>query len=931
MFKRIVCMLLFVGANSASGTAQMTITVRPDQSTVSSINNGDSTENFHWQNDFAPGGFDGRINDLASFNGELFVCGSFIFAEGEYAPSVARWDGVEWINAAQSINHLSCLPYEFMSLNVINDTLFGAGDIEFYNDVWVNHLVTFDGFEWNKYTPGPNIEGIWHSVHATLQYNGELYVGGEFDRFRGVEANNIIKWNGSTWLPLNSGVNGIVRSLQLFNGKVVACGAFDSAGAIAANNIAFWDGTSWDSLQQGVDGTALALEVFDSLLIVAGEFNPANSDPKGYIAFWDGLAWNDLGTGADSVVRDLLVMNGELIVTGDFTQIDGVAASYIASWNGAAWTTIGSGLTGSGTALELHSDSLVVSTSSVTSDERVRSRVLRWDGSDWAEMDSGGSSAATSIDFNILAMEIYNSEVIVAGDLNVDASPKMSVVSWDGATWISLGFGVADSVMALRTFGVDLVVAGKFDSAAGLPLKNICRWDGVSWSAVGGNANGAVRAIVEYQDDLIAAGDFDEIGGTPAGGIARWNGSSWSDMSGTLSGKAHSLAVFGHKLVVGGDFAGVNSIPGTSFIAAYEGSSWTDLDGGIQNFPHNLFAPSGVFALAVHEGTLVAGGGFGTAGGIDVYNIAAWDGSGWSTFATGTTWPLCVGCLLECELGQVYSLVSYNGNLVAGGFLGIDKPGEAFYDKLSVWDGLEWRQLGTGPVHFPKSEWTLYDQVNSLLVVDSSLYVGGHFIGAGGKESRGIAKWTEPPLDSDGDGVYNHFDNCPQDPNPGQTDSDMDGAGDACDVCAGSDDYADMDMDKIADGCDNCATLSNPDQLDEDGDGFGDVCDICAGFDDNLDQDGDGLPDGCDACVNDPLNICCCDLAGDANNSGSVNIADVTFLIARIFAGGAAPPCCEEGDADGSGGVNIADVTFLIARIFAGGPAPSCGPAGMGC
>lgn len=63
---------------------------------------------------------------------------------------------------------------------------------------------------------------------------------------------------------------------------------------------------------------------------------------------------------------------------------------------------------------------------------------------------------------------------------------------------------------------------------------------------------------------------------------------------------------------------------------------------------------------------------------------------------------------------------------------------------------------------------------------------------------------------------------------------------------------------------------------------------------------------------------------GDANGSGAVNIADVTFLIARIFAGGIAPVPQEAGDANGSGGINIADVTYLIARIFAGGPAPIC-------
>jgi hypothetical protein len=69
----------------------------------------------------------------------------------------------------------------------------------------------------------------------------------------------------------------------------------------------------------------------------------------------------------------------------------------------------------------------------------------------------------------------------------------------------------------------------------------------------------------------------------------------------------------------------------------------------------------------------------------------------------------------------------------------------------------------------------------------------------------------------------------------------------------------------------------------------------------------------------------CCDVPGDADHSGAMNIGDVTFMIARIFSGGPAPLCVNESDADGSGSFDIADVTFLIARIFSGGPAPVCG------
>ncbi|MCH7877813.1 MAG: hypothetical protein IH914_00670 [candidate division Zixibacteria bacterium] len=74
-------------------------------------------------------------------------------------------------------------------------------------------------------------------------------------------------------------------------------------------------------------------------------------------------------------------------------------------------------------------------------------------------------------------------------------------------------------------------------------------------------------------------------------------------------------------------------------------------------------------------------------------------------------------------------------------------------------------------------------------------------------------------------------------------------------------------------------------------------------------------------------------LCGDANGDTKVNIADITYLIARIFNFGPAPVCGVQvtnfsGDANGDCKVNIADITFLIARIFNFGTAPGgcCAP-----
>jgi MYXO-CTERM domain-containing protein len=121
--------------------------------------------------------------------------------------------------------------------------------------------------------------------------------------------------------------------------------------------------------------------------------------------------------------------------------------------------------------------------------------------------------------------------------------------------------------------------------------------------------------------------------------------------------------------------------------------------------------------------------------------------------------------------------------------------------------------------------------------------------------------------DSDGDGVCDGSDICPDIANPDQQDSDGDGIGDVCDPCPNG---ADSDGDDFCDDSDNCPAVANPDQADFDGDGIGDVCDACpngSDFDgdgvcsdvdncpnqanaDQRDGDGDGVGDACDVCPN---------------------------------------------------------------------------------
>jgi Thrombospondin type 3 repeat len=90
---------------------------------------------------------------------------------------------------------------------------------------------------------------------------------------------------------------------------------------------------------------------------------------------------------------------------------------------------------------------------------------------------------------------------------------------------------------------------------------------------------------------------------------------------------------------------------------------------------------------------------------------------------------------------------------------------------------------------------------------------------------------TGAPADTDGDGVPDSSDNCPNLKNADQVDTDRDGMGDACDL--------DDDNDGVPDLKDNCKLVANPTQADSNGNGIGDACDTAVPLRCYVDADND--------------------------------------------------------------------------------------------
>jgi hypothetical protein len=123
------------------------------------------------------------------------------------------------------------------------------------------------------------------------------------------------------------------------------------------------------------------------------------------------------------------------------------------------------------------------------------------------------------------------------------------------------------------------------------------------------------------------------------------------------------------------------------------------------------------------NGDLVAGGYFGTAGGLPAAAIARWNGTSWSPLGTGITnflGPAVVEALA----------VLANGDLVAGGFFNL--AGGATANHIARWDGTAWSPFGDG----------LNDEVLGLATfANGDVAVGGSFLTAGAVPSAYFARY----------------------------------------------------------------------------------------------------------------------------------------------------------------------------------------------
>jgi len=315
------------------------------------------------------------------------------------------------------------------------------------------------------------------NVHSVEEYEGDVYIGGNFTHAGVQELNGVARLNGTSWEPLGSGITmGLVNVNDMieYEGKLVVAGSFIEAGGLTANNIAQWDGNSWEVLGTGVSGTVYDLQIYNGDLFVAGNFDSAGTIAADLIARWNGIEWFSLATTnlvADSIT-EMEVYDGHLYVIGAIDSVNGIAANSIARWSEFAWNKVGEGLPDRVNDLISLNGVLLAGTTLELNHELVPFWwTYAWDGIDWTVYADSGHARTQS-------MTIANGALVAGvGSPSGNCYPLDNFVRyWSGGDWKEIGTEINGYVNEVDVIDGVLYAVGHFNQQAGCSLSYVASY-----------------------------------------------------------------------------------------------------------------------------------------------------------------------------------------------------------------------------------------------------------------------------------------------------------------------------------------------------------------------------------------------------------------------------------------------------------------------
>lgn len=485
-------------------------------------------------------GLNGAVYTLGTYQGKLIAGGDFTSADGTPTNRIASWNGSSWQPLAEGVSLSSGNAWvdnvvEYNGELVVVGHYSQAGNNQDLDSVGV---AAWNGTHW-RYIGLSIWSGVlWTEMLCGAVYNGQLYLGGDFQyawSFAGspsfrwtFNTKHIARWNGTTWSAVGAGIRDAslsvgVKAMTTHEGALYAGGSFDyTAGGWELNNLAWFDGASWGPTGGGVrpTGSVAALEsiyndsTHSQWLVVGGNYSSSQQGIAYYTSFdW----WRSLPGGVPNGPINTMCKWGDpgfFAAGGSFTSIGDSAALNVALWKNGGWNHLGNGLNGT-----------------------------------------------------VNDLCVYKNQLYAAGNFSYSGLQSLNNIAvwvggYESGHWSPLLNGVNGPVNALTIFGDRLIVAGQFSNAGGIPASNIAQWDGLGWLGMGtglGSGSEYVADLIVFSGRLYACGMFD-FGGLNS--IAMWNGFGWSALGSGLGAsytnppipRADALAVVRDTMYVGGCF-----------------------------------------------------------------------------------------------------------------------------------------------------------------------------------------------------------------------------------------------------------------------------------------------------------------------------------------------------------------------------------------
>lgn len=280
-----------------------------------------------------------NLHSLHTHNGALYLAG--YFEDINNLPGtkcIAKYTDRGWAALKNGFEG-SGLP-RVTSQATYNGQLYVGGSFSGIDGRNLRHLVRWNGTGWDSLVPP--FSGY---INAMAVYQGELYIAGQFDSLAGLPLVDIARFDGSAWHPVGNGLQSEnptdeVAELALWNNDLVAYGGFDSVNGQPCKGFALWDGTQWRPL--GTDTMTVvtlpsAMVGTDSLLYAGGyDIQRGGSAPNSRnLSVWDGERWQPVGQPLNGSILDLFPSDSGIVALGYFDSAGTAPMPHVARLTGS--------------------------------------------------------------------------------------------------------------------------------------------------------------------------------------------------------------------------------------------------------------------------------------------------------------------------------------------------------------------------------------------------------------------------------------------------------------------------------------------------------------------------------------------------------------------------------------------------------------------